>query len=64
MAGLRRCRAGVDRLAVAYLSPGITVQALPKLHLFAFAQLPVYKNLYGYQLFLRWTGSVGVSYAF
>jgi hypothetical protein len=49
---------------IAYLSPGITLQALAKLQLFAFAQLPVYKNLYGYQLFPRWTGSVGVSYAF
>jgi hypothetical protein len=49
---------------IAYVSPGITVKVLPKLHVFAFAQLPVYKNLYGYQLFPRWTASAGASYAF
>jgi hypothetical protein len=49
---------------VAYLSPGVTAQLAAKLHLFAFAQLPVYSNLYGTQLFPRWTGSVGVTYAF
>jgi hypothetical protein len=27
-------------------------------------QVPVYSNLSGYQLFPRWTGTVGVSYAF
>jgi Putative MetA-pathway of phenol degradation len=49
---------------VAYLSPGITTQLAPRLHVFAFAQLPVYSNLYGFQLFPRWTASAGVSYAF
>ncbi len=49
---------------IAYLSPGITAKILPKLHVYAFAQLPVYKNLYGYQLFPRWTASAGASYAF
>ncbi len=49
---------------VAYLSPGVTVAAGPRAHVFAFAQLPVYSNLYGYQLFPRWTASVGASYAF
>jgi hypothetical protein len=49
---------------VAYLSPGVTVMAVSHLHLFAFAQVPVYSNLYGYQLFPRWTASVGASYAF
>jgi len=33
-------------------------------HVFAFAQLPVYSNLYGFQLFPRWTASAGVTYAF
>jgi hypothetical protein len=46
---------------VAYLSPGVTVRVLPQLHLFGFVQLPVYSNLYGYQLFPRYTFSVGVT---
>jgi hypothetical protein len=50
--------------SVAYVSPGITVQLSASLHVFAFAQLPVYSNLYGIQLFPRWTGSAGVTYAF
>lgn len=49
---------------VAYLSPGMTVAASSRLHVFGFAQIPVYSNLYGYQLFPRWTASVGASYAF
>jgi len=47
---------------VAYVSPGIAVAAGKKLELFGFVQLPVYSNLYGYQLFPRYTVSVGVSY--
>jgi hypothetical protein len=50
--------------SVAYLSPGATVQLSSRLYAFAFAQLPVYSNLYGIQLFPRWTASGGVSYAF
>ena len=50
--------------SVAYVSPGITAQLSARFHVFAFAQLPVYSNLYGTQLFPRWTGSAGVSYAF
>jgi hypothetical protein len=49
---------------VAFVSPGITVQLSARLHGFAFAQLPVYSNLYGTQLFPRWTASGGVTYAF
>jgi hypothetical protein len=48
---------------VAYLSPGVTVAVLHQVQVFAFAQIPVYSNLYGYQLFPRWTASVGASYA-
>jgi hypothetical protein len=48
---------------VAYVSPGLTVAVLHKLHVYGFAQLPVYSNLYGYQLFPRYTVSVGASYA-
>jgi hypothetical protein len=49
---------------VAYVSPGLTVHALGPLHLFAFVQVPVYSNLEGYQVFPRWTASVGGAYAF
>ena len=49
---------------VAYLSPGLTAELAATLHVFAFVQLPVYSNLYGTQLFPRWTGSVGLTYAF
>src|SRR6201987_4334136 len=49
---------------VAYVSPGLTAQLSARVHVFAFAQLPVYSNLYGIQLFPRWTASAGVSCAF
>jgi hypothetical protein len=49
---------------VLYLSPGLTARVLAQLHVFAFVQLPVYSNLYGTQLFPRFTASVGASYAF
>ena len=49
---------------VAYLSPGVTIQAAEKLHLYAVLQLPVYSNLSGYQLLPHWTSSAGVSYEF
>lgn len=48
---------------VAYLSPGLTAKVTGKLHVFAFAQFPVYSDLVGYQLFPRYTFSVGASYA-
>jgi hypothetical protein len=49
---------------VVYLSPGVTVSAWKNLEVYAFAQRSVYSKLSGYQLFPRWTGSVGASYAF
>jgi hypothetical protein len=49
---------------VAYISPGLTVRVIAPLHAFAFVQVPVYSNLYGDQLFPRYTVSVGLSYAF
>ncbi len=49
---------------VAYVSPGLTAKVRGNLHAFAFAQLPVYSDLVGYQLFPRYTFSVGASYAF
>ncbi len=47
---------------VLYVSPGITVQIVSRLHAFGFVQLPAYSNLYGYQLFPKYTFSVGLSY--
>lgn len=48
---------------VAYLSPGVTVKVAERLNAYLFGQLPVYSNLVGYQLFPRYTVSVGASYA-
>ena len=56
-----------DRLdtagTVLYLSPGLTIRALPRTYVYAFVQVPLASNLDGYQLFPHWTASVGVSYA-
>jgi hypothetical protein len=49
---------------VAYLSPGLTVSLDKNLQVYGFAQLPFYSRLQGYQLFPRWTASVGISAAF
>ncbi len=49
---------------VVYLSPGITVGLLQRVHGFAFVQRPVFSRLDGYQVFPHWTGSLGLSYAF
>ncbi|MGH8267867.1 MAG: transporter [Steroidobacteraceae bacterium] len=49
---------------VAYLSPGVTARVFAALHVFGFVQLPMYSNLYGFQLFPRYTASVGATYAF
>jgi hypothetical protein len=38
---------------VTYLSPGLTVQLVQHLHVYALLQVPVYSNLGGYQLFPR-----------
>ena len=48
---------------VAYISPGLTAKVVTHLHVFGFVQVPIYSNLYGYQLFPRYTVSVGASYA-
>jgi hypothetical protein len=47
---------------VAYVSPGLSARVVSNLHAYGFVQVPVYSNLYGYQLFPRYTVSVGVSY--
>jgi hypothetical protein len=49
---------------VAYLSPGVTVHAVGNLYVYGFLQIPMWSNLSGYQLFPRWTATVGASYAF
>jgi hypothetical protein len=49
---------------VAYVSPGLTAEVFASLHIFGFVQLPVYRNLYGLQLFPHYTASVGASYGF
>jgi hypothetical protein len=49
---------------VAYVSPGMTATVARSTHVYGFVQLPVYANLQGYQLFPRWTATVGVSHAF
>jgi hypothetical protein len=48
---------------IIYLSPGLTAHVVANLRAYAFVQIPVYRNLYGYQLFPRYTTSVGLSYA-
>jgi hypothetical protein len=49
---------------VAYISPGLNVQVVGNLRAYGFAQFPVYSDLVGYQLFPKYTFSVGASYAF
>lgn len=50
--------------SVVYLSPGFTAGVGERAHVYAFLQLPVYSKLDGYQLFPRWTASVGMTYSF
>ncbi|KAG8150377.1 transporter [Burkholderia catarinensis] len=49
---------------VVYLSPGVTVNVVTNLNVYAFVQKALYSRLSGYQLFPRWSGTVGASYAF
>jgi len=49
---------------VVYVSPGLTARAVGSLYVYGFAQLPVYSDLVGNQLFPRYTFSVGASYGF
>ena len=49
---------------LVYLSPGVTVPVSAKTSVYAFVQLPVYQNLYGYQLAPHYTFSLGVHLAF
>ena len=49
---------------VAYLSPGISLSVVKNVQLYGFMQLPIYKNLDGYQLFPHLTVSSGIAYSF
>lgn len=49
---------------VAYLSPGVNATVQKNLQVYGFVQLPIYSKLDGYQLFPRWTATVGLSHAF
>lgn len=49
---------------VVYLSPGITVTVAKDWQTYGFVQLPLYSKLDGYQLFPRWTATVGLSHGF
>ncbi|MDB5989467.1 MAG: hypothetical protein JWQ10_870 [Herbaspirillum sp.] len=49
---------------VAYLSPGISVAVLDNMQIYGFVQKSIYSQLTGYQLFPRWTASIGATYAF
>ncbi len=49
---------------VAYLSPGVTVNVAQATYVYTFVQLPVYRQLVGYQLSPRWTASVGLTHMF
>ena len=50
--------------SVAYLSPGLTMTAAKNTRVYAFLQVPIFSNLSGYQLFPKYTASVGLSYHF
>ncbi|MHB8919511.1 MAG: transporter family protein [Halothiobacillus sp.] len=48
---------------VAYLSPGVNIQFNPQLSVYAFVQKPIASQLQGYQIFPRWTATLGMYYA-
>jgi hypothetical protein len=52
------------RGTVAYLSPGISLRLAKDVNAYGFVQVPVYSELSGYQLFPRWTASLGIGYSF
>jgi hypothetical protein len=49
---------------VMYVSPGATFALYDGLHAYGFVQIPAYSRLQHYQVFPRWTASVGLTYAF
>jgi hypothetical protein len=40
------------------------MHAVGQLYVYGFVQIPLWSNLGGYQLFPRWTATLGASYAF
>lgn len=57
-----------DTLNVAgtavYLSPGVSASIMKNTQMYAFVQLPIYSQLSGYQLFPRWTATLGIGHSF
>jgi hypothetical protein len=49
---------------VFYVSPGISAAIAKGIKTYGFVTVPLYSKLDGYQLFPRWTASVGLTYAF
>ena len=49
---------------LVYLSPGLTVQASPRLQVYAFAQVPVAQRVTGLQIEPRWSASLGLHWTF
>jgi hypothetical protein len=47
-----------------FASPGVSVRAMDRMHLYGFLQVPVYRNLSGHQLSPRYVVTVGLSYGF
>jgi hypothetical protein len=49
---------------VLNISPGFTVEVTSKVAAFVFVHVPVYQNLYGYQLAPKWSLSAGIRASF
>jgi len=50
--------------SLVYLSPGVTIELTKKIDTYVFVQIPLYQNLYGYQLAPTWILSAGIHAAF
>ena len=50
--------------SLVYLSPGVTIELTKKIDTYVFVQVPVYQNLYGYQLAPSWILSAGIHASF
>ena len=49
---------------LVYLSPGVSVPLTHQFSVYGFVQLPIYQNLFGYQLAPHYTASLGLHLAF
>ena len=47
---------------LVYLSPGVNFQVVDNLHAYAYAQVPIYQRVNGWQIEPRYTVTVGVYY--